>query len=305
MPIWSRSDPVFSRIRKTPGNDRVPVGWRTGSEREAACGSRWRKASNKCSVKSYNAPFLVMFFKVRWYGDPLVVPGRVFKPILVLNVVRGTCSRWELNGGELIQRQCGDHGHTRETLVRNPHKQSRKQLEIHLQACRRRFRQFGVISGAYQNPPCSKPWAIALAFCSKSANFGPCKITWNPHEQSRKQLEIHLHACRSCFREFGAFSSTYQNSPCSKPWAIAQAFCSKSANFGPCKFTRNPHKQSCKQLEIHLEACRRHFWEFGAISGTYENPPCSKPWAIAQAFCSKSTNFGPLWIHLKSTQTIP
>ena len=31
---------------------------------------------------------------------------------------------------------------------------------------------------------------------------------------------------------------------------------------------------------------------------------CSKPWAIAQAFCSKSANFRPLRIHPKSTQTV-
>ena len=43
-----------------------------------------------------------------------------------------------------------------------------------------------------------------------------------------------------------------------------------------------------------------NFREFGAISGTHPNPPCSKPWAIAQAFCSKSADFGPLRNHLKS-----
>ena len=32
--------------------------------------------------------------------------------------------------------------------------------------------------------------------------------------------------------------------------------------------------------------------EFRMIPGTYQNPPFSKPWAIAQAFCSKSPDFG-------------
>ena len=34
------------------------------------------------------------------------------------------------------------------------------------------------------------------------------------------------------------------------------------------------------------------------------NRPCSKPWAIAQAFCSKSANFRALRIHPKSTETV-
>ena len=42
---------------------------------------------------------------------------------------------------------------------------------------------------------------------------------------------------------------------------------------------------------------------FGAISRTCQNRPCSKPWAIAQGFCSKSADFRPLRIHRKSTQT--
>ena len=34
------------------------------------------------------------------------------------------------------------------------------------------------------------------------------------------------------------------------------------------------------------------------------NRPYSKPWAIAQAFCSKSANFRALRIHPKSTETV-
>ena len=37
---------------------------------------------------------------------------------------------------------------------------------------------------------------------------------------------------------------------------------------------------------------------------TWQNRPCSKPLAIAQAFCSKSANFRPWRIHRKSTQTV-
>ena len=429
----------------------------------------------------------------------------------------------------------------------NRHRQSRKVLEIHFQALRRRFREFGAICKACKNRPCSKPWAIAQAFCSKSLNFRPSPIhpkstqivpqgirnpfsstqaalqgvwsdlkdlpksamfktmgyspglllkiaqfstlanspqidtdsparyqksifkplggvsgslerfarlakigpvqnhglqprpfaqnrsifdprqfTPNRHRQSRKVLEIHFHALRRRFREFGAICKTCQNRPCSKPWAIAQAFCSKSLNFRPSpihpkstqivlqgirnpfsstqaafqgvlrdlqdlpksalfktmgyspglllkiaqfstlanspqidtdsparyqksifkhlggvsgsfarfarlakigpvqnhglqprafaqnrsifdprQFTPNRHRQSRKVLEIHFQALRRRFREFGAICKACKNRPCSKPWAIAQAFCSKSLNFRPSPIHPKSTQIVP
>ena len=107
------------------------------------------------------------------------------------------------------------------------------------------------------------------------------------------------------FREFGAISRTCQNRPCSKPWAIAQAFCSKSADFRPLRI--HP-----KSTQIVAQAATNHFRtvfvsrfrELGAISRTCQNRPCSKPWAIAQAFCSKSADFRPLRIHPKSTQTV-
>ena len=74
--------------------------------------------------------------------------------------------------------------------------------------------------------------------------------------------------------------------------------------FDPCEFTLNRHKQSRKQSQIILERFWRGFRECGAISRTYQNGPCSKPWASAQAFCSKSANFRPLQIHTKSTETV-
>ena len=114
-----------------------------------------------------------------------------------------------------------------------------------------------------------------------------------------------MQGCRSRFKEFGAISRTYQNPPCSKPWAIAQAFCSKTVDFGPLRIHRKSTQTVPQELEIHLQGCRSRFKEFGAISRTFQNPTCSKPWAIAQAFCSKTVDFGPLRIHRKSTQTVP
>ena len=66
---------------------------------------------------------------------------------------------------------------------------------------------------------------------------------------------------------------------------------------------RNLHKHSGKYLEMHLQAQRRRFREFGTNPKTYPNPPSSKPWAIAQAFWSKSADYGPFGIHPKSPPT--
>ena len=310
-------------------------------------------------------------------------------------------------------------------FIRNRHKQLRKELEIILGGFRRRFREFGAISRTCKNPPCSNHGLQPRLFAQKRPNFDPCEFIRNRHKQLRKELEIILGGFRRRLREFGAISRTCQNRPCSKPWAIAQAFCSKSANFRPLRiqrkstqtvaqgvrnhfrrvqeafqtvwsdfqdlpksamfktmayspgfllkngqistvansseidtnscarsqksfqeglggcseslerfpglakighiqnhglqprlfaqkrpnfdpfeFIRNRHKQLRKELEIILGGFRRRFREFRSISRTCQNRPCSKPWAIAQAFCSKTAKFRPFRIHPKSTQTV-
>ena len=82
-------------------------------------------------------------------------------------------------------------------------------------------------------------------------------------------------------------------------------FAQNRSNFDRCEFTLNRHKQSRKVLEIIFVGFKRRLREFGAISRTCQNRPCSKPWAIAQAFCSKSVKFRPLRINPRSTQTVP
>ena len=97
---------------------------------------------------------------------------------------------------------------------------------------------------------------------------------------------------------------TFKNRPCSKPWAIAQAFCSKSANFRPLRIDPKSTQTVAQAVENHFRTVFRCFREFGAISRSWQNRPCLKPRAIAQVFCSKSPNFRPLGIHPKSTQTV-
>ena len=84
---------------------------------------------------------------------------------------------------------------------------TRRQLEIHLQACKRRFREFGAISGTYQNPPCSKPWALAQAFVQNRPISDPCENvgqalgtkSWHPRgswEDNRNDMaDTDEHTC--------------------------------------------------------------------------------------------------------------
>ena len=300
------------------------------------------------------------------------------------------------------------------TLANSPKstQKSRKELEIHLQGFRRRFREFGAISRTCQNPPCSKPWAIAQAFCSKTANFRHLRIhtkptrkvaqgvrnpfprvqeafqrVWrdfqnlpksamfktmgyspgfllknrqfstlanspeiDPKSRARSQksfykglggvsesLERFPELAKSAMFKTMGYSpgfllknrqfSTLVNSPEIDPKSCARSqkffskglggvseslerfpelakirhvqnhglqprlFAPKPPIFDTCEFTRNRPKKSRKVLEIHLQGFRRRFREFGAISTTCQNPPSSKPWAIAQAFCSKTPIF--------------
>ena len=158
-------------------------------------------------------------------------------------------------------------------------------------------REFGPISSTCQNQPCSKPWAIAQAFWSKSADFGQFKCSRKLHEQSRTQLEIHLQAY---LRRFQGLWADFQHLPKSamfKTMGYSPGFLVEIGRFRPNSnvpenFTNNP-VPSWKSICKHISDV---FREFGPISSTYQNPPSSKPWAIAQAFWSKSADFGSLQI---------
>ena len=65
--------------------------------------------------------------------------------------------------------------------------------------------------------------------------------------------------------------------PSSKAWAMPRRFAQNRSISDPCEFNQNPHEQSRKQLETHFQACRTRFRQFGAISGTYQNPQPSPP----------------------------
>ena len=249
---------------------------------------------------------------------------------------------------------------------RNLYKKAQKQSQIHLQACRRSFREFGTISQTYQNPPSSKPWAIAQAFCSKWVDFGHLRILTESLPTSSKIVRNQLSSMQAKFQRVWDDFSNLPKSALFKTMGYSPGYLLKMGRFrtlanshgiftnilknswkstfkhggdvseslgrflkvtkirslqndglqprlfaknrsisDTCEFSRNLYKQAQKQLEIHLQACRRRFRKFGTISRTYQNPPPSKPWAIAQAFCSKSVDFGPLRILTESLQKSP
>ena len=244
---------------------------------------------------------------------------------------------------------------------RNLQEQAQKKLEIHLQAGRRRFREFGTIFRTYQNPPSSTPWAIAQAFCSKWVDFGHLRIlteslptcsklvanplssmmatfqrVWDDFSHLPKSalfktvgyspgFLLKMGRFRTLANSHGIFRNKPKNSQksiCKQEGEVSESlgrffaltkirplqhhvlqarlFAQNGSISDTCEFSRNLQEQAQKKLEIHFQVCRGRFREFGTISRTYQNPPSSKPWAIAQAFCSKSVNSGHLRILTES-----
>ena len=103
---------------------------------------------------------------------------------------------------------------------------------------------------------------------------------------------------------FGAISSPDPNPPISKPLAIAQAFCSKTANFGHLRIQPKSKQTVSIASIIAFASIEEAFQRVWSDFIPDPNPRFSKAWAIAQAFWSKTANFGPLRIHPKSTQTV-
>ena len=167
-------------------------------------------------------------------------------------------------------------------FTRNLREHIRKQLGIHLQAYRRRIREIGTISGTYQNPPCSKPWASAQAFYSKSTDFGHLGIHTESFRTSLKSVTNPFAGMFAAFLGvWGRFPGLTKISRLLRRLILVspgnhgllRLFAQNRSISYPWEFTRNRFKQDHRQLEIHLQACRQHFRVFGPISCTYQNPP--------------------------------
>ena len=139
-------------------------------------------------------------------------------------------------------------------------------------------------------------------FAQKHSIFDPLEFSRNRHKQSRKELEIILEGFRRYFREFGVISRTCPNPPYSKPWAIAQGFCSKPAKFRPSRILRKSTQAVAQSVRNHfrrvLEACQRVWSDFQDL------PKSAIFKTMAQGFCSKPAKFRPSRILPKSTQTV-
>ena len=190
-------------------------------------------------------------------------------------------------------------------ITPNLHQQSRKQLKIYFPANRRRFREFGTIFDTYPNPPCSKPWAIAQAFCSKSVDFGPLRIHPKSSPTISKVVTNIFASKQEAFQEVWNDFRHLPKSAMFKTMGYSPGFLLKIGRF---RTLANSPKILPTNPESTQNAICKHIV---GVSGSLErfsiptqNPPSSKPWAIAQAFCSKSVDFGPFRNHPKSIPTI-
>ena len=187
----------------------------------------------------------------------------------------------------------------------NRHKQSRKELEIILGGFKRRLNEFW---SDFQDLPKSamfKTMGYCPGFLLKIGQFATLanstEIDTNCRARSQKSFQEGIGGVSDSLERFpGLAKIGHVQNHGLQPRLFAQ----KRPNFDPFEFIRNRHKQLRKELEIILGGFRRRFREFGVISRTCQNRPCSEPWAIAQAFCSKTAKFRPFRIHPKSTQTV-
>ena len=85
---------------------------------------------------------------------------------------------------------------------------------------------------------------------------------------------------------------------------MAQAFCSKSANFRALRIHSKSTETVVQGVKNQFGKVLEPFQSVWRDLQNFSNRPCSKPWAIAQAFCSKSANFRAWRIHPKSTETV-
>ena len=175
---------------------------------------------------------------------------------------------------------------------------------MHLQALRRRFREFGTNPNTYPNPPCSKPWAIAQAFWSKSADFGSFEIHPKSSPTFSKLVGNPFASTSDAFQAFWIDSRNLPKSAMFKTIGYSPGFLVKIGQF---RTLRNSSEIFTNILESSWKCICKHI---GGDRRSLERTPkltqirhVQKPWAIAQAFWSKSADFEPFQIHPISSPT--
>ena len=170
---------------------------------------------------------------------------------------------------------------------------------MHLQAHRRRFREFGTNPNTYPNPPFSKPWAIAQAFWSKSADFGPFGIRPKSSPTFSKVVGNPFASTLDAFQGVWNDSRNLPKSAMFKTMGYGPGFLVKIGQF---RTLRNSPEIFTNILESTWKCICKHI---GGDSGSFERIPT--PTQIRhfqnQAFWSKSADFEPFGIHPKSSPT--
>ena len=161
--------------------------------------------------------------------------------------------------------------------TRNLQKESRKESEINLEG-------LGGVSESLERFPelakiahFQKRGLQSGLFAQKRPIFDTCGfplIDTNSRARSKKSPQKGLGGVSESLERFPSLTKIghVQNHGL-QPRLFAQ----RRPIFDPWELTRNRHKQSHKEIEITLKGFKRH----------------SKPWAIAQAFCSNTANFRP------------
>ena len=140
-------------------------------------------------------------------------------------------------------------------------------------------------------------------FAQNRPILNPIEFTLNQQKNVAQAVTNHFRTVLEAFQRVWSYFQDFTKSAKFKTMGYSP-FVQNRPIFDTCEFKFGRLKQSRKHSQIILERFWRRFREFGTISRTCQNRPCSKPWAIAKALCSKSANFRPLRIHPKSAQTL-
>ena len=176
---------------------------------------------------------------------------------------------------------------------------------MNFQAYCGRFREFGTIPRTWPNAPSSKPWAIAQAFCSKLVDFGPFGIQSKSSWTSPKVVGNQFPSILGAFQWVWNDSRHLTKSAIFKTMGYSPGFLLKISRFRAIRNSQEIFMNEPESSWRSISSILGRFREFGTIPGTWTNPPSSKPWAIAQTFCSKLVDFGPFGIQSKSSWMSP
>ena len=165
------------------------------------------------------------------------------------------------------------------------------------------FREFWPISSTCQNQPFSKPWAIARAFWSKSADFGSLQMFPKTSRTIPYVVRIPFASILATFLEsLGRFPALAKISHFQNHGLQPRIFGQNWPISAHCKFSRKLHEQVFTHLDIHLYACWRRFQ---GVWADFQHLPKSgifKTMAIAQDSSPKSADFVSLKILPKTSQ---